>query len=105
MSKAPVRFGLVGFGAWGRFHAQSIAGNAGARLAAITVPSEASRAEAARLYPGTAIFTDHRAMLAAGDSPLDFDELWFVWSRKQSLKLLDREGPALVLAGSGDDFV
>lgn len=66
MSKAPVRFGLVGFGAWGRFHAQSIAGNAGARLAAITVPSEASRAEAARLHPGTSIFTDHRAMLAAG---------------------------------------
>ncbi len=66
MSKAPVRFGLVGFGAWGRFHAQSIAGNPGARLAAITVPSEASRAEAARLHPGTAIFTDHRAMLAAG---------------------------------------
>ena len=37
MSKPPVRFGLVGFGAWGRFHAQSIAGNPGARLAAITV--------------------------------------------------------------------
>ena len=66
MSKAPVRFGLVGFGAWGRFHAQSIAGNPGARLAAITVPSEASRAEAARLHPGAAIYTDHRAMLAAG---------------------------------------
>ncbi len=42
-----------------------------------------------------------QAMIAAGDSPLDFDELWFVWSRKQSLKLLDREGPAIVLAGSG----
>ena len=66
MSKAPVRFGLVGFGAWGRFHAQSIAGNPGARLAAITVPSEASRAEAASLYPGAAIYIDHRAMLAAG---------------------------------------
>ncbi|MEY4004167.1 MAG: hypothetical protein RLZZ221_263, partial [Verrucomicrobiota bacterium] len=66
MSKAPVRFGLVGFGAWGRFHAQSIAGNPGARLAAITVPSESSRNEAARLYPGAAIYTDHRAMLAAG---------------------------------------
>lgn len=66
MSKSPVRFGLVGFGAWGRFHAQSIAGNPAARLAAITVPSEASRSEAARLHPGTAIFTDHRAMLAGG---------------------------------------
>jgi len=66
MSKAPVRFGLVGFGAWGRFHAQSIAGNPGARLAAITVPSESSRNEAARLYPGAAIYTDHRAMLATG---------------------------------------
>ena len=37
----------------------------------------------------------------AGQSPLNFDELYFVWSRKQSLRLLDREGPALVLAGSG----
>jgi metallo-beta-lactamase family protein len=42
-----------------------------------------------------------RAMMDAGQSPLHFDELHFVWSRKQSLKLLDRQGPALVLAGSG----
>lgn len=66
MSKSPVRFGLVGFGAWGQFHAQSIAGNPEARLVAITAPSEASRAEAARLHPAAKIYPDHHAMLAAG---------------------------------------
>ena len=39
----PVRFGLVGFGAWGQLHAQSIAGNPAAQLVAIVAPSAASR--------------------------------------------------------------
>lgn len=62
-----VRFGLVGFGAWGKFHAQSIAGSEGASLAAITAPSEASREEARRLYPAARVFSEHRAMLAESD--------------------------------------
>lgn len=60
-------FGLVGFGAWGKMHAQSISMNPGARLAAIAAPSEASRNEARELYPGAQIFSDHRAMLAGTD--------------------------------------
>ena len=64
MSRPPVRFGLVGFGAWGQFHAQSIAGNPGAELAAIAAPSVASREAAAKAYPNTRIFSDHRQMLA-----------------------------------------
>ena len=59
----PVRFGLVGFGAWGQMHALSIAGCADARLEAIVAPSAASQAEAARLYPDAAIFSHHDAML------------------------------------------
>lgn len=69
MPTAPVRFGLVGFGAWGQFHAQSIAGNAEAELVAITAPSAASRELAAKAYPDARIFADHREMLA--DTKLD----------------------------------
>jgi myo-inositol 2-dehydrogenase/D-chiro-inositol 1-dehydrogenase len=65
MTPSPVRFGLVGFGAWGQLHAQSIAMHPGARLAAIVAPSETSRAAAAKLHPQAKIFADHRAMLAA----------------------------------------
>lgn len=65
MSHPPVRFGLVGFGAWGQFHAQSIAGNPDAELTAITAPSTASREAAAKAYPRARIFGDHREMLAA----------------------------------------
>src|SRR5687767_12103718 len=63
MSSAPVRFGLVGFGAWGQFHASSIAGAAHAELAAIAAPSAASREAAAKAYPAAKVFADHRAML------------------------------------------
>lgn len=66
MSHPPVRFGLIGFGAWGQFHAQSIAANPQAQLAAITAPSAASREAAAKIYPAVRVFSDHRQMLAEG---------------------------------------
>ena len=64
MPEQPVRFGLVGFGAWGRHHAQSIIGHPEARLAAIVAPSEASRTAAAKAFPDAKIFADYREMLA-----------------------------------------
>ncbi|MFC5455540.1 Gfo/Idh/MocA family protein [Prosthecobacter fluviatilis] len=64
---APVRFALAGFGAWGKFHAQSIAGNPEARLVAISAPSEASREEARRLYPDALIFADSLEMIAKAE--------------------------------------
>ncbi|MBI5767451.1 MAG: Gfo/Idh/MocA family oxidoreductase [Verrucomicrobia bacterium] len=64
MSPPPIRFGLVGFGAWGQFHAQAIAGNPAAQLTAIVAPSAASRAAAARAHPAARVFADHRQMLA-----------------------------------------
>jgi myo-inositol 2-dehydrogenase/D-chiro-inositol 1-dehydrogenase len=67
---APVRFGLVGFGAWGRLHAQSIAANPAAVLAAIVAPSPASREAAAQAHPGVRIFEDHRRMLAEAELDL-----------------------------------
>ena len=64
-----VRFALAGFGAWGRFHAQSIAGNPDAELLAIAVPSERSRREAESLYPAARIFADPQTMIVE----VDFD--------------------------------
>ncbi len=64
---SPVKFALAGFGAWGKFHAQSIAGNPDAQLVAITAPSEASREEARQLYPGAQIFADSLEMIAKAD--------------------------------------
>ena len=63
----PVRFALAGFGAWGKFHAQSIAGNPDATLVAISAPSEASREEARKLYPEAQIFADSLEMIAKAD--------------------------------------
>lgn len=67
MSGNPVKFGLIGFGAWGKMHAQSITMNGEAVLEAITAPSEASREEARQLYPGVKVFADHRELLASCD--------------------------------------
>ncbi len=63
----PVRFALAGFGAWGKFHAQSIAGNPDARLVAISAPTEATRAEARQLYPDAQIFADSLEMVAQAE--------------------------------------
>jgi len=73
MSRPRVKFGLVGFGAWGRYHAQSIAANPEAQLVAITAPSEASRVAAAAAHPEARIFSDHRQMLA--ETQLDIVDL------------------------------
>lgn len=73
MSHASVRFGLVGFGAWGQYHARSIAEHPEAQLVAIVAPSKASRAAAAQAHSGAKIFSDHRQMLAAG--PLDLVDI------------------------------
>lgn len=60
----PIRFALAGFGAWGKHHAKSIFDNPDARLVAISAPSEASRAEAAQLYPQAQIFANSLDMIA-----------------------------------------
>src|SRR3954471_20670836 len=67
MSGNAVKFGLVGFGAWGKMHAQSIAMNGDAKLAGIVAPSEASRAEARQMYPDAMVLGSHLEMLATCD--------------------------------------
>lgn len=64
-----VRFGLVGFGAWGQQHAQAISRNPHADLVAIVAPSEASRAAATSAFPTAHVFGSHRELLE--QSPCD----------------------------------
>lgn len=66
----PVRFALAGFGAWGKFHAQSIAGHPDAQLVAISAPTEATRAEARQLYPDAQIFADSLEMVEQAEFDL-----------------------------------
>jgi myo-inositol 2-dehydrogenase/D-chiro-inositol 1-dehydrogenase len=62
-----VRFGLIGYGAWGSHHARAIAQTAGAELAAIAARSEATRARARSEHPGARVYDDFRALLGHAD--------------------------------------
>jgi myo-inositol 2-dehydrogenase / D-chiro-inositol 1-dehydrogenase len=66
-SGATVRFGLVGYGAWGTHHARAIVSVPGAQLAAIAAHSENSAHQAAADHAAARVFRDHREMLAAAD--------------------------------------
>jgi len=63
-SDTTVRFGLVGFGAWGQFHAKCIAGADGAELAAIAVRSAESQAKAKAAYPNAVVVGDYQELVA-----------------------------------------
>jgi myo-inositol 2-dehydrogenase / D-chiro-inositol 1-dehydrogenase len=62
-----IRCGLIGYGAWGSHHARVIAANSQARLTAIAVQSEASRARARQEYPACEIAADYRELLERND--------------------------------------
>ncbi len=62
-----VRFGLIGFGAWGKHHADAIRKTAGAQLVAIAARSEESAAAASAAYPLAEAYTDYRGMLERDD--------------------------------------
>jgi myo-inositol 2-dehydrogenase/D-chiro-inositol 1-dehydrogenase len=64
-----MRFGLIGFGAWGKLHAEAIRKAPGAELAAIACSSQATAAAARERYPHASIHLDWRALLA--DRSLD----------------------------------
>lgn len=57
---------LAGFGAWGRMHANAIAANPEARLAAVYCHGEASKAAAAEAFPDVPRFDSYDAMLRTG---------------------------------------
>jgi myo-inositol 2-dehydrogenase/D-chiro-inositol 1-dehydrogenase len=59
-----IRFGLIGYGAWGRHHAACIAKAPGAQLAAVAAHSESSRAAVRTDHPDARVHADYRDMLA-----------------------------------------
>src|SRR5436190_765291 len=59
-----MRFGLIGFGAWGKQHAQAIASLPGLELAAIACASTDSAHAAAAAYPSARVTQDWREVLA-----------------------------------------
>jgi len=67
MADTPVRFGLIGYGAWGKFHAQSIAKTDGARLVAIAAKSESTCATAREDFADAAVVNDYRELVARDD--------------------------------------
>lgn len=65
-SNDPVKFGLIGFGAWGRHHADAIEKCGDAELVAIAARSQESVAAARAAYPRAKIYSDYRQLIAAG---------------------------------------
>jgi len=62
-----LRFGLIGYGLWGRHHAAAIAAAPGAALAGIACASAATAAAARRDFPSTPVTVDYRQLLARPD--------------------------------------
>ena len=58
-----MRFGVVGYGAFGRLHAQSISRVESAALVAICARSDEAAASAVAEFPGVTIHRDHRALV------------------------------------------
>src|ERR1035437_646690 len=65
MSK--VRFGLIGFGAWGQHHARAIAECPLAELVAVATRSPENQAEARRRHPTAAVVSGAAELLARPD--------------------------------------
>jgi myo-inositol 2-dehydrogenase/D-chiro-inositol 1-dehydrogenase len=63
----PVRFGLIGHGAWGSHHARAISLTDGAVLTAIAARSPATCAKAQADHPGVAVYDNYRALLTRAD--------------------------------------
>src|SRR4051794_36147486 len=59
-----VRFGLIGFGAWGGHHARAIAKTSGAELVAIAARSAQTCAAAREQLPFAIVYSDYRELLA-----------------------------------------
>jgi myo-inositol 2-dehydrogenase/D-chiro-inositol 1-dehydrogenase len=62
-----MRFGLIGYGAWGKHHAAAIAQGEETQLVAICCKSEASRRQAEADHPGVEVTLDYRELLRRED--------------------------------------
>ncbi|KAA5545899.1 Gfo/Idh/MocA family oxidoreductase [Roseiconus nitratireducens] len=62
-----VKYGLIGFGAWGQHHADAIAKAKNAELVAVAARSDASVQAARDAYPDAAVTNDYRTLLQRDD--------------------------------------
>jgi myo-inositol 2-dehydrogenase/D-chiro-inositol 1-dehydrogenase len=62
-----MRFGLIGYGAWGRHHAAALAEGEGTDLVAIACKSEKSRQEAEADHPGVEVTLDYGELVRRRD--------------------------------------
>jgi myo-inositol 2-dehydrogenase/D-chiro-inositol 1-dehydrogenase len=62
--EARLRFGLIGYGLWGKHHAEAIAKAPGAELAAIACHSEETAAAARQRFPGIPVHVGYTELLA-----------------------------------------
>ena len=62
-----MRFGLIGYGAWGKHHAAALDKTPGVALSAIACASEATAAAARAAFPETAVHRDYRDVLKRPD--------------------------------------
>lgn len=62
-----VRFGLIGFGAWGNCHSRAIAKTDDAELVAIAAKSESTCDSARNAFPDATVYSDYRELLARDD--------------------------------------
>ena len=67
MTDSPVRFGLIGCGAWGSHHAQAIEKTKGAHLVAIAEHAEESRAAAREVHANADVVADYRELVQRDD--------------------------------------
>ena len=63
-SGGPMRLGLIGYGAWGRYHADAIVETPGAELAAIACASESTATLARERHRQTPVHLDWRTLIA-----------------------------------------
>ena len=66
-----MRVGLIGYGAWGRWHAQALAGIEGVTLAAILCHGADSAAAARADFPDVPVLRDRAAFLALEMAAVD----------------------------------
>jgi myo-inositol 2-dehydrogenase/D-chiro-inositol 1-dehydrogenase len=62
-----MRFGLIGYGAWGKHHAEAIARGENTELVAISCKREESRRQAEADHPGVEVSLDYRELLRRED--------------------------------------
>ncbi len=67
MKTGQLRFGLVGYGAWGQCHAGAIQATDGAELGGVAVPSRESRDRAVTDHPQAFVTSDYRELVERDD--------------------------------------